>query len=50
MPYCYDNVNNYKLNKIEEDKKFSYYKLYELGVNPKSVVNVKKFNEKKKNN
>ena len=49
MPYCYDNVINCRLNKIEEDMKYSYYKLYELGVNPKSVVmNVKKFNEKKK--
>ena len=49
MPYCYDNVINCRLNKIEKDMKYSYYKLYELGVNPKSVVmNVNKFDDKKK--
>ena len=49
MPYCYDNVINCRLNKIEEDMKYSYFKLYELGVNPKSVVmNVNKFDDKKK--
>ena len=49
MPYCYENVINCRLNKIEEDMKYSYFKLYELGVNPKSVVmNVNKFDDKKK--
>ena len=37
-PYVYDNVIKCRLNKMDNDLKYSHIKLYELGINPKPIL------------